>query len=92
MRVIYRKTILEYIQIERVRALMEQREIEKIVLSLQEARKLLDELGCAVPCFGEMRNWYSPFEQWLYVAEKFYNYPGPQPGLKAMGIEIEVSR
>lgn len=89
MKVVYRQTMLDRIRAARVAAEIEQREIEKIILTVAETRRLLDEVGFAVP---RRECWYSDFEAWLYAAEHCYAHPGPQPRFAVLGIDIEVSR
>lgn len=87
MKVVYRKTITEWIAQERVKALAEGREIEKIVLTVLEARQLLKELENP----HLTATWLS-LHRWLFLAERGYNPTEPQPPLQVLGINIEISR
>lgn len=84
MRVVYRASILERIRQERQNALAGDREIEKIVLTVAEARQLLRELRGPYLTATECEMW-----RWLQSHE--YD-SGPQPKLTVLGIDIEVSR
>jgi hypothetical protein len=89
--VVYKKTMLGKIAEARAEAKIKNREIEKIVLTVAEARKVLNEIG---PSWVYQRE-PSPawtFEEWLTTAEQNPHCAGPQPLCQIMGIRIEVSR
>jgi hypothetical protein len=89
VKVVYRKTILEWIAQERVRALNDGKEIEKIVLTVAETRRLLDEVDAPYMTATSLglRNWLAGIERWGRTSDE-----PPQPRLLVMGIDIQVSR
>lgn len=88
MKVVYPETMLDRIRAARTVALGSQREIEKIVLTVAEARRLLNEVGPSALWFASP----SGFEQWLRAVELTGDFSAPQPRITVMGIDIEVSR
>jgi hypothetical protein len=90
MEVILRKSVIDQIRDARRSAERNGREIEKIVLTPTEARKLFDQLGVCRPILNSPISWYSDFEMWLIGVEAGCRCLPPQPKLRVMGVDIEV--
>lgn len=85
MKVVYAKTMLDQLHQIRMDALKEQREIEKVVVTLTEARCLWNEVYS--PYYTCSTN---DFERWLLENKCGLKCAGPQPKVKVLGIDIEV--
>lgn len=91
MRVEYKPTVLQQISVARKEALRTDKEIARIVLTVKEARELVDE------CFaGNWTGVVCEFERWLHCAERFVAdgiplaHLSPQPLLRVFGVDIKV--
>jgi hypothetical protein len=89
MNVVYKKTMLECIRDARHEARFQRKEIEKIVLTIAETRKLIAEIEPT--CYVPMADNFTTIKVWMDCLEVGLQNR-QQPGLKVMGIDIEVQR
>jgi hypothetical protein len=91
MKVIYKKTMLEKLQGQWRDARLQNKEIEKVILTVAETRQLLADCGLAAYAPGSIVLDYPAIVPWLWLVE-YGSAPGPQPRFTVLGIDIEVER
>ena len=89
MRVVYERGIIEKLSYVRRDAQIENREIEKVVLDLKEARALLTAMrSITLDPEGKWQN----LDGWLYSMETLGYAWRPQPEIKVLGMKIEIEK
>ena len=85
MRVVYKPHVIEQLMRARTAADLAGKEIEKVVLSVREARSLLSDINYRASNIDDRA-----FKLWLDKKEALGSVWAPQPPLRLVGIDIEV--